>query len=45
MLSNNPKWAEMQKIVSQYGNDPKKAFYSLAEQNNINPDDILNMLR
>ena len=45
MLCNSPKWHEIEKVVSQYGNNPKDAFYALAEQNNVNTDDILNMLR
>ena len=45
LLSNNPKWHDIQKVMSQYGNDPKRAFYALAEQNGVNPDDILNMLK
>ena len=41
MINNNP---QVKQIIDQYG-DPKTAFYKLAEQKGINPDDILNMLK
>ena len=42
MLSQNP---QVNQIISQYGGDPKTAFYKYAEANGINPDEILNMMR
>lgn len=42
MMNNNP---QVRQIINQYGGDPKTAFYKYAEANNINPDDILNMLK
>lgn len=42
MMSNNP---QVKQIINQYGGDPKTAFYKYAEANNVNPDDILNMLK
>lgn len=41
MLNNNP---QVKQFVEQYG-DPKTAFYKLAEQRGINPDDVLNLLK
>lgn len=33
-------------VLSMVGNrDPKTVFYDLCQQNNINPDDILNQLK
>ena len=32
-------------LVRQNGGDPKTAFYNLAKQKGVNPDDILNQLR
>lgn len=42
MLQNNP---QVRNIIQQNGGDPKTAFYNLARQKGINPDEILNMLR
>lgn len=42
ILSQNP---QVNQIISQYGGDPKTAFYKYAEANGINPDEILNMMR
>ena len=40
-----PQYAQMQKLISDNGGDPKKAFYSLANQMGVDPDEILNSLR
>ena len=41
MLARNPQAAQ---IVRQYGN-PKDAFYALAKQKGIDPEEILSVLR
>ncbi len=38
---NNP---QVQSIINQYGS-PKNAFYALAKQRGINPQDILNKIK
>ena len=45
MMMNNPKLKEVMDLVNQYGGDPEKAFYSLAEQKGINPQEVLDMLK
>lgn len=41
--SQNPM---LSSVLSMVGNrDPKTVFYDLCQQNNINPDDILNQLK
>ena len=41
--SQNPM---LSSVLSMVGNrDPKAVFYDLCQQNNINPDDILNQLK
>ena len=40
MVNNNP---QVKQFIDQYG-DPKTAFYKLAEQKGINPDEIIKML-
>ena len=42
LASRNP---QLQKVLQDAGNDPKKAFYSLAKQNGIEPNDILDLLK
>ena len=45
MVSSNPQMKQVMDMVNQSGGNPKEAFYSLAKQKGVNPDDILNMLR
>lgn len=45
MMQNNPQMKQVMDAVNQYGGDPKKAFYALAQQKGVNPDEILNMLK
>lgn len=45
MMNNNPDYAKAQKLIEESGGDAKAAFYKLAENNGINPDEILSLLR
>ena len=45
MMQNNPQMRQVMDVVNQYGGDPQKAFYAIAQQRGVNPDEILNMLR
>ena len=40
-LSQNP---QVNELIKRYG-DPKTAFYSIAEQQGIDPNEIINMLK
>ena len=40
-MANNP---QLQAVINKYGN-PKAAFYEIAKQKGINPDDILKYLK
>jgi hypothetical protein len=42
MAAQNP---QVQQAIRMAGGDPKAAFYNLARQRGVNPDDVLNMLR
>lgn len=44
MVMSNPQLKQVMDIVQQYGGDPQKAFYALAEQRGVNPQEILDML-
>ena len=45
MMMNNPNMKQVMDIVNQYGGSPEKAFYAVAEQKGINPQDILDMMK
>ena len=45
MMKNNPQYQQAMKLVDQAGGDPKKAFYQMAQQMGVNPDDILGMMK
>ena len=45
MMSNNPQYKQVMDYVKQNGGDAKAAFYKMAEEKGINPDEILNMLK
>ena len=41
-INQNP---EIKSFVESAGGDYKKAFYAMAQQKGVNPDDILNMMK
>ena len=45
LLFNNPNFKEVLNYINQNGGDAKTAFYNLAAQKGVNPNDILNQLR
>lgn len=45
MLANNPNYQQVQQLIQQSGGDPQKAFYSLANQMGVDPNQILNSLK
>lgn len=45
LMMSNQNMKQVMDIVNQYGGDSMKAFYAVAEQNGINPQDILDMLK
>ena len=45
MLGKNPNYARAMEIIRQNGGDAQKAFYNLAGEMGVNPDDILNELK
>lgn len=44
MLSNNPQMQNVMQYVNQHGGDPRQAFYSLAKEKGVDPNQILGML-
>jgi hypothetical protein len=45
MMGQNPQIKQAMDYIQQNGGDPKEAFYKLAKEKGINPDDILNQLK
>ena len=45
MAMNNPQLKQVMDIVQQYGGDSMAAFKALAKENDMDPDEILNMLK
>lgn len=45
LIQANPQMQQVMQIVQKYGGDPNKAFYALAEEKGINPQEILDLLK
>ena len=45
MTQNNPAFAQVQALIRENGNDPRKAFYALAKKQGVDPNEILKMLQ
>jgi hemoglobin-like flavoprotein len=45
MMQNNPQIKNIIDYINQNGGDPKQAFYAMAREKGVNPDEILNMLK
>ena len=44
-MYNQTQIGQVQDLVHKYGGNAQQAFYDLAKQKGVNPNDILNMLR
>lgn len=44
MMAGNPAYNQVMQIVQGAGGDAKKAFYDLAQQNGVDPQQIINAL-
>lgn len=44
MMANNPQLQQVKQIVDKKGGDPMKAFRDMAEENGLDPDEILSMI-
>lgn len=45
LMQNNPMYSQVQQIIQQNGGDAQKAFYSLAQQMGVDPNQILSQLK
>ena len=44
MLSQMPQYSQAMSLIQESGGDARAAFYKLAEQQGINPDELLKAL-
>ena len=45
MMANNPKAAEVTNLIGKHNGDAKAAFYDLAKQQGIDPEEFLKSLQ
>ena len=45
MMKQNPQMKSAMDLIQQSGGDPKTAFYKLAEQKGIDPQEVINALK
>lgn len=45
MFAGNPNYQQAQQLIQQNGGDAKAAFYNLAQQMGVDPEQILSQLR
>lgn len=45
LSQNNPQLKQAMDVIRQCGNDPQKAFYTLAQQKGIDPQAVLESLK
>ena len=45
MFLNNPQLSQVINFIKSSGGDTQRAFYALAKQMNVNPQDVLNQLK
>ena len=45
MAASNPQMQQVMQFVNQNGGDAKQAFYNLAQQRGIDPNEVLNQLK
>ena len=45
MIQSNPQMQNVMNYINQNGGDPKAAFYNLAKQKGVDPEQVLNILR
>ena len=45
MMNNNPQMQSVMKYVNDNGGNPKDAFYKMAQEKGIDPEEIINMLK
>jgi hypothetical protein len=45
IVSQNPQMQQVMTMINSFGGDPKTAFYNMAKQKGVDPNQIINMLK
>lgn len=45
LVNNDPRMAEVNKLIEQSGGDPEKAFRAKAQELGVNPEDIMQLFK
>ena len=45
LMQTNPNMKQVMEIIQQYGGDADRAFYEIAKQKGIDPQEILDMMK
>ena len=45
LMASNPRFKEAMSLARSNGGSPKDAFYALAKQKGVNPDEIIALLK
>ncbi len=45
IMAQNPQYKQVVDYVKQNGGDPKTAFYKMAQEKGVDPNQIINMLK
>ena len=45
MMNNNPQMKQVMDVIQNAGGDPRRAFYELAQQKGVDPQEILDMMK
>ena len=45
LAGNNPQVKQVMDVIRNAGGDPRRAFYQLAEEKGVDPNEILNMMK
>ena len=45
LMQTNPQMRNVMSYINQNGGDPKRAFYRMAQEKNVDPDEILKLFR
>ena len=45
LMANNPQMQQVMDVINSAGGDPRRAFYELAQQKGVDPQEILDMMK
>ena len=45
LMNTNPQMKQAMDLINSAGGDPRKAFYALAQQKGVDPQEILDMMK